>query len=313
MIVVRYVVESAAFTRATLLGKPSRWLIFILLGLPWMAFLSLAESRRILDGTTIHWNLIPWQEAGLLIGAGVVCNLLVSGWVVRLLRDNPLPPDFDHPFLLCLDGIKVHTIPLIWMLVPSVLAYIQFSIAGSGTKTIDFLHPDPETILLLLLLAIQILIVLIAVQYATVGAIRFARTGSVGEAFAMMEIRKTMGRIGIVNYYIGFGIVVLIWLAFSLCLRGIALLPFAGPVISLCLAPFPTVYCFRFIAHFCDEERLSAAGEEAKTGNVPCDIPFPARHWITEYSAWLIILAVLVVLCFTPMVLIAASVSRLLP
>jgi hypothetical protein len=60
MNVGQFVVESAAFTRATLLGKPSRWLIFILLGLPWMALLSLAESQKILEGTSIHWNLIPW-------------------------------------------------------------------------------------------------------------------------------------------------------------------------------------------------------------------------------------------------------------
>jgi hypothetical protein len=255
MDVSRFVVESAAFTRETLLGKPSRWLIFILLGLPWMALSSRAESWKILEGTTIHWNLIPWQEAGLLIGAGVLCNFLVSGWVVRLLRDDPVPPDFDHPLLLCLDGIKIQAIPLVWMLVPSVLAFVQYSIAGSGTVTIDPWHPDPATILIILLLAAQIIILFIAVQYAMIGAIRFARTGSVREGLALREIKKTMDRIGIVNYYLGFGVVVLVWMLFSLCLRGVALVLFAGPIISLCLSPVPTVYCFRFIAHFCDEEK----------------------------------------------------------
>ena len=197
MDVSRFVVESAAFTRATLLGKPSRWLIFILLGLPWMALSSRLESWKILEGTTIHWNLIPWQEAGLLIGTGILCNLLVSGWIVRLLRDDPVPPDFDHPLLLCLDGMKFFAIPLVWMLVPSVLAFAQYSVAGGSTVSVNLWQPDPATIIILVLLALQIIILFIAVQYVTIGTIRFARTGSVREGLAVLEVRKTIGRIGI--------------------------------------------------------------------------------------------------------------------
>jgi hypothetical protein len=313
MDVSRFVAESAAFTHATLAGKPSRWLIFILLGLPWMVLSSLLESRKILEGTTIHWNLIPWQEAGLLISAGILCNLLVSGWVVRLLRDDPLPPDFDRPLLLCLDGMKFHAIPLVWMLVPSVLAFVQYSVAGSSTVSINLWQPDPTAIFILVLLAIQILILFIAVQYATIGTIRFARTGSVGEGLAILEIRKTISRIGIVNYYVALGVVTIVWLLFSLCLRGVALVPLAGPAISLCLSPVPTVYCFRFIAHFCDEERLSAGRLEGKTGAVQAFNPLNARALVPEFLAWMLILAVLVLLCFTPMVLIVSSVTRYLP
>jgi len=316
MNVGRFIVESAVFTRATLWERPSRWLIFILLGLPWMALSSLAESDKILEGTTLHWNLIPWQEAGLLTGAGFLCNFLISGWVVRLLRNDPVPPDFDHPFLLCLDGMKVHVIPLVWMLVPSVLAFIQYSLVGSGMISGSWWELNPRTILFLVLLALQIIILFIAVQYAMIGAIRFARTGSVREGFALLEIKKTMGRIGIVNYYLGLGVIVLVWMFFSLALRGVALMPSVGPVISLGLSPVPTVFCFRFIAHFCDEERLS--GEEgdgdAREAVTPrAQTPLNARVLVPEFLAWLLVLAVLVVLCFTPMVLVFGSISRFFP
>jgi hypothetical protein len=313
MDVSRFITESAAFTRLTLWKKPSRWLVFILLGLPWLALSSLLESRKILEGTTIHWNLIPWHETGLLIGAGVLCNLLVSGWVVRLLRDDPLPPDFDHPFQLCLDGMKFHAIPLVWMLVPSVLAFVEYSVAGSSTVSITVWPPEPATITILVLLVLQVIILFIAVQYATIGTIRFALTGSVGAGLAVLEIRKTIGRIGIVNYYVALGVVAFIWLFFSLYLRGVALVPFAGPVISLCLSPVPTVYCFRFIAHFCDEERLSVGRVEGKTGAVQAPAPLSPRALVPEFLVWTVILAVLVVLCFTPMVLVFGAVSRLLP
>jgi hypothetical protein len=313
MDVSRFIVESAAFTRLTLGKNPSRWLVFVLLGLPWLALSSLLESRKILEGTTIHWNQIPWHEAGLLIGAGVLCNLLVSGWVVRLLRDDPDPPEFDRPLQLCLDGIKVNTIPLVWILVPSVLAFVEYSIAGSSTVSVSLWPPDPATIAILVLLVLQVIILFIAVQYAMIGAIRFARTGSVGEGLALLEIRKTIGRIGLVNYYVALGVVAFVWLIFSLALRGVALVPFAGPVISLCLSPVPTVYCFRFIAHFCDEERLSAGQDEGVGVTVSTSGPQTARALAIEFLSWGLILAVLVVLCFTPMVLIVSSITRYLP
>lgn len=310
MDVSRYITESAAFTRLTLWACPSRWLVFILLGLPWMVLSSLLESRKILEGTTVHWNLIPWQEAGFLIGAGIVCNLLVSGWVVRLLRDDPDPPEFDRPLLLCLDGIKVNTIPLVWILVPSILAFVEYSIAGSSMVSVS-LWP-PATIAILVLLVLQIIILFIAVQYAMIGAIRFARTGSVREGLALLEIRKTIGRIGLVNYYVALGVVAFVWLIFSLALRGVALVPFAGPVISFCLSPVPTVYCFRFIAHFCDEERLSAGRVESNDGTLRAPARPGARALATEFLVWTLILAVLVVLCFTPMVLVFGALSRVL-
>jgi len=308
-----YITESAAFTWLTLGKKPSRWLIFILLGLPWMVLSSLLESRRILEGTIIHWNLIPWQEAGLLIGTGVLCNLLVSGWVVRQFRDDPDPPGFDRPLLLCLDGIKVNTILLVWIQVPSVLAFAEYSIAGSSTISVNLWQPDPAMIAILVLLILQVIILFIAVQYATIGAVRFARTGSVGEGLAILEIRKTIGWIGVVNYYVALGIVAFVWLLFSFALRGVALVPFAGPVISLCLSPVPTVYCFRFIAHFCDMERLPAGRDEDTVVTVNAPVPLSARTLVPEFLVWTLILAVLVVLCFTPMVLVIGTLSRLLP
>lgn len=307
MNVGQFVVESAAFTRATLLANPARWLIFILLGLPWMILLSRAESQKIIDGTTIHWNQIPWAEAGLLIGAGFLCNFLISGYVVRLLRDDPAPPEFDRPFLLCLDGMKLQVFPLVWMLVPSVLAYVQFSIASSGTWSGSPWEPALKTALILILLVIEIVIIFIAMQYGMIGAIRFARTGSVREGFALVEIKKTVDRIGIVNYFVGLGIIAFIWMLFSLSLRGIALLPFAGPGISLVLAPIPTIYCFRFIAHFCDEDRLPLGDHMGNAGDGLASLP----AWVqaNEYLSWMAIYAVLLVLCFTPLALVVGSVT----
>jgi hypothetical protein len=314
MDVSRFVTESAAFTRATLSGRPSRWLVFILLGLPWMALSSLLEGNRILEGNVVHWGLVPWREAGLLIAAGLLCNLLLWGWIVRLFRNNPAPPEFDNPLLLCLDGIKVHTIPLVWMLVPTVLAYAEYSIAGSGTVSLVLWPPDPAMALLLALIVIQLLILIYALQYGLIGAIRFARTGSMAEAFNLPEIRRTAARIGFVNYYLGFAVVAGAWLLFSLLLRGITLVPSAGPFISLCLSPVPVVFCSRFVAHFCDEDPDGRDAEACRTPDPASPVPvLSGRAMAAEFLFWLAILSAFTVLCFTPMVLVVASLTRYIP
>jgi hypothetical protein len=199
------------------------------------------------------------------------------------------------------------------MLVPSVLAFAQYSIAGGSTVSINLWQPDPATIIILVLFALQIIILFIAVQYVTIGTIRFARTGSVREGLAVLEVKKTIDRIGIVHYYIALGVIAVVWLLFAVCLRLVALVPFAGPIISLCLSPVPTVYCFRFMAHFCDEERLSGGLVEGEAWTVRAPAPVSARALVPEFFAWTIILAVLVVLSFTPMVLVFGYISRFLP
>jgi hypothetical protein len=308
-----YVIESAAFTRATLAGRWSRWLVFVLLGLPWMALSSLSGSLKIVEGTTVHWNLIPWDEAWLLIALGLLCNFLIAGYVVRLLKGDPSPPEFDNGLLLCLDGMKVQTIPLVWILVPSVLAFIQYEVAGSELLSGRAWTANAATLLVLVLLIIQLVCLFIAVQYGILGAIRFARTGSVREAFSVMAIKATLDRIGLVNYFVGLGVIAFAWVVFNFALYLLALVPYAGPIMALCLGPFLTVFCVRFIAHFCDEDPATAGGEPGLPGNLTAPASRSARAMIPEMLVWLVALVSLFVLCFTPLALVVGSIGRLLP
>ena len=306
MDVWHFVRESAAFTRETLLGSRSRLLTFVLLGLPWMLLTSLVKSSGILEGSAIHWNLIPWDEAGFLIVAGLLCNFLLSGYIVRLLEGATLPPEFDNWTRLWLDGMKVHVIPLVWILVPSVLALIEYNVATGRLLPENRWGTIPGSVMILLLLLIQLVILFIAVQYGIVGAVRYARTGSVREAFALNEIRKTLGRIGFVNYFLGLGVIALVWLFFNFLLGILSLVPYAGPVLALGLGPFLTVFCVRFIAHSCDDE-FPTAGREPGAGRKSA--PASTRAIIPELFLWSVVLAVLFVLCFTPLALVFGSVS----
>jgi len=307
------VLESAAFTRATLAGRWSRWLILVVLGLPWMLLSSLVESSRILEGTIIHWKLIPWDEAGLLIGAGLLCNFLISGYIVRLLEGTPAPPEFDRGTVLFLDGIKVHVIPLVWILVPSVLAFVQYAISTGQLLPASEWGATPGTIVILVLLLIQLVILFIALQYVVIGAIRFSRTGSVAEAYNVMAIKATVSRIGIVNYFVALGIITFVGLLFSFGLHALSLVPFVGGFLALGLWPPVVVYCVRFVSHFCDEEMAPLGKKTVMDRGARALSRVAALGMIPEILTWLVILAVLSLLSFTPMVLMVASITGLFP
>lgn len=305
-----FIRESATFTRATLVGKWSRWLIIVLLGLPYLVLTSLVESRKIIEGTTIHWNLIQWDEAGLLIITGLLCHFFLSGYVVRLMKGERAPPEFDNWLLLLRDGIKVHVIPLVWLFVPMILAFIEYSITISGLLSGGPAMANTGLFLIVVLVVIQIVILFIAVTYGIIGAIRFARTGSVREAFAILAIKKTFKRIGIVNYYLGLGVITFIWLAFSLVFYILSLLSFPGIIIPLCLAPFLNVFCIRFIAHSCDEDIITAGGKTDAAGESSVQVRIPARAVLLDILEWLIVVVVLFVLCFTPLALVTGFIGN---
>ncbi|MDD1690802.1 MAG: DUF4013 domain-containing protein [Methanoregula sp.] len=303
--------ESASFTRATLAGSRTRWLILVLLALPWLALSSLAGSLDLIEGTRIHWARMPWNEAGILIALGLLCYFLISGYVVRLLKGDASPPEFDNWLLLCLDGIKVHTIPLVWIIVPSVLAYIQYLVAEGGILPGLLKETTAGLIVILLLLGIQLLILFIAAQYVVVGAIRFARTGYVREAFDVMAIKGTMDRVGIVRYFIALAVVTIVGLLYSLGLQAVSYVPSIGGILALGLWPPMIVFTVRFMAHFCDEDMAPGGRATVMDRGARALSRVAAIGMIPEILAWLFILAVLVVLSCTPMVLVIGAVSGL--
>ena len=311
MDVRHYLVESAVFTRATLFHRWSRWLVLVLLGLPWLALSSFAGSLGLIEGTRIRWTLLPWGEAGGLILAGLLCYFLISGYVVRLLKGDAAPPEFDNGLSLCLDGIKVHTIPLVWIIVPSVLAYLQYLVAEGEILPGLLQGTTAGLVVILLLLGIQLLILFIAVQYVIIGAIRFARTGYVREAFNVLAIQGTIGRIGIVNYFIALAVVTIVGLLYSLGLHAVAFVPYIGGIIALCLWPPMIVFTVRFMAHFCDEDMAPGGSPAVMDPGARALTRVAALGRIPEIMAWLVILAVLVVLSCTPMVLVIGSISGL--
>jgi hypothetical protein len=299
MDVDRYVTESAAFTRDALIGRPSLLTILILLAAPPLLLVPLLASRGVYDGTVIHWALVPWHEAGVLVAAALFCGLVLAGYLVRLLEGDPAPPAFGRLSRLLLDGLKSCTIPLVWAVVPVILACTEFLLVAAG-----YLSGTPGRVLVLLLALLELLVVLYALQYAVIGLVRFARTGRVREAFALGSIRQTYGRIGWVNYYVGLGVLLVVPLTATPLLHLLLTIPVLGIPLALAVVPFLLVFSARFLGHFCDDDPLPA----------PPVSPSRTRSLqLVEYLLWSGALALLLVLCFTPLVVLTTLLGHLVP
>jgi hypothetical protein len=241
--------ESVAFTRATLMGKWTRWLILILFALPWLVLSFVMDVTKIMYGTTVRWDLVPWGQVVPLVGIGIVCSFLFSGYTVRLLRGGDTPPEFDNWATLALDGIKMEVILLAWMAPVVTLLLLHSMFFYGWPRTTGLPGFSPGLFLLNpVLLIIEFAIFVIAFLYVIIGIIRFARTGSLREGFAISAIGSDIGRIGWGNYIVALVILAVIAFVFSIATRLLSFIPYAGPILPACLDPLLEVFRCRFIS-----------------------------------------------------------------
>jgi len=160
-----------------------------------------------------------WKQWLLLIVATILLCLPLLGYTVKVLRGERPAPGVSGWGTLFIDGIKYLVISLIYA-IPALI--ILFVTIGSGVIAAAVSNPAASMNILggvLFGLLIFIVVAFICSLYGTIGLIRFARTGSMGEGFNFTAIRETIGKIGWGAYVIALiimGIIqVIIGLIFS--------------------------------------------------------------------------------------------------
>jgi len=241
--------DSVNFTRDTLLGNPVRWLIFVLLGLPGGLLPFALGIRDMADKTAFHWELVHWDRVAALVVLMLLASFLLSGYIVRIYRGGATPPAFDRWAGMFLDGIKLCIVWLIWMLPALIVTLVAFvflfgavAMGGHSPAGLGLIG------LMLVLMLAALVLVLGAVILGTIGAIRFARTGSVMEGLNFHEIVRTIERIGWWDYIITLIILIAFALIFAIVTGILNLVPFIGWVLVLIAAPPLTVLCARFVS-----------------------------------------------------------------
>ena len=91
------VTDSFEYAKEALVGKWGRWMIFILLGLPFALIQFVFDPQKIIDKTTktFHWELVHWDQLAILIVAGLL-HMILFTIQVRIYRGIKPAPEFDN-------------------------------------------------------------------------------------------------------------------------------------------------------------------------------------------------------------------------
>jgi hypothetical protein len=205
----------------------------------------------------------------MLIIATLLIELPLMGYIVRILRGEKPAPAVENWGELFIDGIKLFIVYLIY-LIPVIIIYaIMMVIMGAA-----FLTGGEETALAgmavagLLGLILFVLYIIIALLLP-IAAVRFARTGSIGEGLNFRAVLAHIGKIGWISYIIALiigGIVVAIPIVIIevilMVIMGVltAVLSYIGMLIGfvilgvvlLIVAPVIAVFYSRYITQIYD-------------------------------------------------------------
>jgi hypothetical protein len=247
--------ESFTYAQEALVGKWTRWAIFILFALPVSLIQFTFDPKTIMTGTEMNWGAIPWGQIALLAGLGFILSFFISGYTVRIYRGTKPAPDFTGWTDLFVDGVKLAVVWFLWILpIITVLAAIGaiaffsfFSGQPAAMPNITLLF-----IALLLLLVVFVLFVVVLL-FGILGAVRFARTGSIREGIrfsAILTTIRTMGWLSYIILLIGYIIAMVIYAVIT----GImSFIPYIGWILVLIVNPVFTIFTARYFSLVYDQ------------------------------------------------------------
>jgi hypothetical protein len=251
--------NSFGYTKEGLFGKPATWIILIILAiLPAIPIV----AGVILFVPSLMTGTVPdiATVAAVFVIAFIVAILLAAfyaGYQVRVLRgETPLPAVSGFGRLFA-DGIRYIAIQVVYAIPVIIILAVT---VGSSIMAVVSAGPDFEDLLPILggvLFGVLVALVVgfIIGLFAIFGVVRFARTGSMGEAFNFRGIVTTIGRIGWGSYILALIVVVVIVVIVQIV---IGIIPYIGGVLQLIVSPFITIFYSRYIALLYD-----SAGEVA--------------------------------------------------
>jgi hypothetical protein len=206
-------------------------------------------------GNAMNWGAIPWGQIAVLAGLGCILSFFISGYTVRIYRGTKPAPDFTGWTDLFIDGVKLAVVWLLWFL-PVILVL-------AGICTIAFLSflsaqatamPNITLLLfVLLLLLVGFILFVLVLLFGILGAVRFARTGSIREGIrfsAILATIRTMGWLSYIILLIGFVIAMVIYAVITGIL---SFIPYIGWIIVLIVNPVFMIFTARYFSLVYDQ------------------------------------------------------------
>jgi len=206
-----------------------------------------------------------WVRWIMLVISSILFPIMY-GYTVRIMRGSEPAYEEESFFGLFIDGIKLCIINIIYMIIPMLvfIATIGFAFIGiiSSGKEITFESILPILGGFIVGILITIILVIIFGLLNIIGSVRFARTGSMGEAFAIREILAAIGKIGWFHYiaslFVLMVVVFFLIVALTIVELILGIIPILGWIIgwilSLFLGPFISIMTSRYYSLLYDSQ-----------------------------------------------------------
>jgi hypothetical protein len=255
------VTGSITYAKEALIGKWTRWLIFIICGLPFALLPFAFDTKKMADAASFSWDMVPWGTLAALFLAGFFLSFITSGYLARIYRGVTSTPEFDNWGTLVVDGIKLAIVGFLWFL-PMVIVGISLLLAIFSGFATGSAVPESLTLgLVIFLLIIEIVVAVIAILYSMMGVVRCARTGSIREGIRFSALTATLRSIGWAQYIIALIVLLVLGFVFFLVMGIFSIIPALGAAVQLILTPLYTVFAARYIAQVYDHGTPSAVTE----------------------------------------------------
>src|SRR5208337_2265729 len=193
-----------------------------------------------------------WKEWLLLILATILICIPLLGYTLRVLRGEKPAPEVTGWGTLIVDGIKYFIVSIIWAIPCLIVLFLAMGsflaaiASGDTSAALAFAGGALAGLLVFVIVAI------ITGLLATIGIVRFARTGSMGEAFNIGEILATIGKIGWGSYIIAMVVLAVVQCIIALVLSIFWLIPVLGIIVELIFLAPVSIFEARYICQLYD-------------------------------------------------------------
>lgn len=198
-----------------------------------------------------------WVRWIILIIASIIFPLIM-GYSLRIMKGTTPAPEPGEYLGMFIDGIKMLIIEIVYMIIPIIIGVAIFALSGGfGSAAMFGMNVENPAAYMGMLLAsfgismiIFIIVAFIFSLFAIIGMVRFARTGSMGQAFAFGEITNTIGKIGWGSYLIA---LIVLFIVIFIIYAVLGLIPVIGSIINLIIAPYIVMMTSRYYSLIYDQ------------------------------------------------------------
>jgi len=167
---------------------------------------------------------------------------LILGYQLEVYRGKKPAPELENWGKLFINGIKLFIIELIYAIPTLIVLFLTIGSAALAVRT-------PTAAMAMwgafaVGIVITLIVAFITTLFVTIGAIRFARMGRMGEAFNFSAILEKIGKICWGSYVPALIVVGIIAFIIAFILSAI---PFIGWLLFLIVIPALFIFVVRFV------------------------------------------------------------------